>query len=124
VTALVDMLEMSAGATEGRSQTLLQSWRQAAAMGDFGRTPGVQFTAQSAVGLVRTAQLTPAGNDISIAFAFGVGDTRSVSLAAPQVRQMLGALYEVHVAAGWPLAFWPAWVQDPTTAAAPTTSVN
>ena len=122
--AVVDMLEKSAGAAGEGRQTLLQSWRQAAAMGEFGRTPGVQPTPQSAAGLVQTAQLTPKTDAMSIAFEFGAGETRSITLAVPQVRQMLGALHQVHVAAGWPLEFWPTWVADPTAAAAPTATVN
>lgn len=124
VAAVVDMLEKGAGASGEGRQTLLQSWQQAAAMDEFGRTPGVRPTPQSVSGLVRTAQLTPKTDAISIAFEFGADETRFVTLAVPQMRQMLGALHQVHVAAGWPLGFWPAWVTDPVAAAAPTATVN
>lgn len=124
VGAIVAMLEKSQSEADGGRQVMLQSWQQAAAMGEFGKTPAVQPTPQSVTGLVSAAHLTPKERDVTIRFDFGDGDSRSVGLAYPEVRQMLGALHRVHVAAGWPLDFWPAWVADPTIAAAPTQTVN
>lgn len=124
VGAVVALLEKTAGEADSGRQVMLQSWQQAAAMGEFGRTPAVQPTPQSVTGLVQAAHLTPREKGVAISFDFGDGDSRSVGLAYPEVRQMLGALHRVHVIAGWPLDFWPAWVTDPAAAAAPTQTVN
>ena len=124
VEAIIPLLEKSIAAGAAEHQALVQSWEQAAAMADFGATPAVQPTAQSAFGLVQAAHLAPWEQGLTITFDFGAGDSRSMGLAFAEVRQMLSVMHKLHVAAGWPLDFWPAWVSDPAAAAAPTETVN
>lgn len=126
--ALLPMLERSVGADEAH-QTLVQSWEQVAALSDFGRTPAVETTPQSSVGLVHSVHLAPLERAIDIALEYrpsdGGADLRlGMVLAFPEVRQMLSAMHNLHVAASWPVDIWPAWIADPGALAAPVDSVN
>jgi len=126
--AILPMLERSVSADEAH-QPLVQSWEQVAALSDFGHTPAVETTAQSSVGLVHSAHLTPLERGVDIALEYrapeGGPDLRqSMPLAFPEVRQMLSAMHNLHVVAGWPVDAWPAWIADPAALAAPADSVN
>ncbi|MGA0599111.1 hypothetical protein ACO2Q3_00230 [Caulobacter sp. KR2-114] len=128
VLAILPILERSV-ATDEAHQALVQSWEQVAALSDFGQTPAVETTAQSSVGLVHSAHLTPLERGIDIALEFkaleaGADGVQSMALAFPEVRQMLSAMHSLHLAAGWPVDGWPAWITDPAALAAPADSVN
>ena len=103
-------------------QATVQGWEQAAAMSGFGKTPGVRVTPEATAGLVRAIHVTPTRVGLSLAFEFGVGETRSIDLDAAAVRQMLSVLHNLHLAAHWPTDFWPTWITGP--AAAPANALN
>ena len=90
-----------------------QSWEQAAAMADFGKTPGVRLQAGSLSGLVTAVHISPPGEQMTLTFDFGHGESRVVSLAVPALRQTLAVMHRLHVEAGWPLEVWPDWIADP-----------
>lgn len=121
--AILAMMQNRAGETPPDRRATLQSWEQAAAMADFGKVEGVQPSVEGASGLVTAAHIRPTARGLDLTFDFGAGETRTVSIGSAGVRQTLAVMHRLHVAAGWPLDVWPAWVADPA-AAAPTDSVN
>lgn len=124
VNALVPMLKTAAPqAVALRHPASVQSWEQAAAMADFGKVPGVQPQPQATVGLVRAVHIQPTNDIISLTFDFGAGDARTIGASQLAIRQMLAVMYRLHVAAGWPLDVWPAWIAEPA-APVPDDAVN
>lgn len=119
VTALLPMLqEASSLSLPGASEGVVQSWEQAAAMADFGRTPGVQAMAGSIAGLVRTVHISPPAAQMTLTFDFGESDARVVTLTTAALRQTLAVMHSLQVEAGWPLDLWPGWITDPAVQAA------
>ena len=101
-----------------------QSWAQAAAMADFGKTPGVRVQPDGISGLVEAVHISPPGEQMTLTFDFGTGRSRVVSLDVPALRQTLAVMYRLHVEAGWSLEIWPSWIADPTVDAATSGVVN
>jgi hypothetical protein len=93
-----------------RHQATVQSWAQAAAMADFGKTPGVRPNPQTEMGLVKAVHIRPSADHLDLVFEFGPGRTRAVGVSPAAVRQMLSVMHGLYVAAGWPLDIWPAWI--------------
>jgi hypothetical protein len=124
VEAILPFLEKSVAAPAAEHQAVVQSWEQVAAMADFGKTPAVEVSPKASSGLVQAAHLTPRERGLDVAFDFGEGEQRSIPLAFTEVRQMLSVMHRLHVAAGWPVDLWPAWISDPAAVAAPTQSLN
>jgi hypothetical protein len=118
VTALVPMLQqvvtlkLPAGA-----ETAAQSWEQAAAMADFGKTPGVQPGPDMTAGLVTAVHISPPGEQMTLTFDFGDGESRIVTLSVAALRQTLSVMHRLQAEAGWPLDIWPAWIADPAATA-------
>jgi hypothetical protein len=125
VGALLPMLEQAApqAAAPGR-QAVVQAWEQAAAMAEFGKTPGVRPRAETVAGLVRAAHIRPSPASLELTFEFGDGQSRVVAVAHAGVRQMLAVMRRLYVAAGWPLDIWPAWMAEPPAGRAPSGAVN
>ena len=118
VVALTEILEKRAAAkTEPGQAGAIQSFEQAAAMADFGKVPGVTLLEGSTSGLVRAVHITPTDGGLSLAFDFGEAETRKLGLSLPAIRQTLALMHKLHVAAAWPMDFWPAWVADPAAPA-------
>jgi hypothetical protein len=113
VTALIPRLPKPTDVAPEHERAV-QSFEQAAAMSGFGKTPGVRLTPDSTAGLVRAAHISPTKTGVRLAFDFGAGDQRSIDLDAAGVRQMLSVMHGLHVAAGWPTDFWPAWIATPS----------
>ena len=90
-----------------------QSWEQAAAMADFGGTPGVQLAPGSVAGLVTAVHISPPADRMTLTFDFGAGQSRAVTLTVAALRQTLAVMYRLQVEAGWPLDVWPGWIADP-----------
>ncbi len=119
VTAIVPMLQQSVSLRlPGQPPETAQSWEQAAAMADFGQTPGVRTTPDAASGLVETLRISPPGDQMTLTFEFGTGQSRAVTLTVAALRQTLAVMHRLHVEAGWPLDVWPAWIADPAAHAA------
>jgi hypothetical protein len=119
VTALTPILQQSVSLRlPGQPPEAAQSWEQAAAMADFGKVPGVRAAPGSVTGLVDTVRIGPPGDQVALTFAFGGGQSRTVTLTIAALRQTLAVMHRLHVEAGWPLAVWPAWIADPTARAA------
>jgi hypothetical protein len=118
--AVTEILEKrtAGGAATGHGSAL-QSFEQAAAMSEFGKTPGVTLTSDAKSGLVRKMQLSSTADGLGLTFEFGDGESRTFGLGVAAVRQTLAVLCKLHEAAGWPDDFWPAWVADPAAPAAP-----
>ena len=118
VAALVPILQTAVPpALSGQPHETAQAWEQAAAMADFGKTPGVQSRTDSIAGLVEAVHIRPAAGQTVFTFDFGAGDARVVSLTLPALRQTLAVMHRLHVEAGWPLDLWPAWIADPSAQA-------
>lgn len=119
VTTLVPMLHqvvtltLPAGAAEAA-----QSWEQAAAMAEFGKTPGVRPDPDMTSGLVTAVHISPPGDQMSLTFDFGDGESRVVTLSVAALRQTLSVMHRLQAEAGWPLDLWPSWIADPSAAAA------
>jgi hypothetical protein len=119
IGALLPMLKTAAPQVDAPlQQAAVQSWEQAAAMSSFGRVPGVQPKPQTLNGLVRAVHIRPKGEHLDLTFEFGTADTREVGLSQAALRQMLSVMHRLHVAAGWPLDLWPAWIAEPAPAGA------
>jgi hypothetical protein len=125
VGALLPLLQPSPAAqpVPVQHQAAAQSWEQAAAMADFGKVPGVRPKPKTVEGLVRSIQIRPSGDQISLLFEFGDQEARSVGVSQAAVRQMLSVMHKLYVAAGWPLDIWPAWIAGPQ-AAPPADALN
>ena len=118
VSALVPMLqEVVTLKLPPEAGDAAQSWDQAAAMAEFGKTPGVRLQPDSVSGLVTAVHISPPGDQMSLTFDFGDGASRVVGLAIPALRQALAVMHRLHVQAGWPLEVWPDWIADPAVAA-------
>ena len=102
-----------AGEIAPEHEAAVQGWEQAAAMSGFGKTPGVRTTAEATSGLVRAVHIAQIRAGLSLAFEFGAGERRNIDLSVAAVRQMLSVMHDLHVATGWPTAFWPAWIHGP-----------
>lgn len=119
VTALTPILRQSVSpGLAGQPPEAAQSWEQAAAMADFGKTPGVRAAPDSVAGLVDTVRIGPPGDQVTLTFAFGGGQSRTVTLSIAALRQTLAVMHRLHVEAGWPLDLWPDWIADPAARAA------
>jgi hypothetical protein len=101
----------------------IQSFEQAAAMADFGKTPGVQPTPETRSGLVSSIDLTPTKINLVLTFHYGA-DKQAVGIGPAELRQTLTVLYKLTAAAGWALDYWPAWIADPGAGAAMAKSLN
>jgi hypothetical protein len=113
-SAMLPLLRTSAGAdAAGQHEAALQSWEQAAAMSRFGKVPSVTPQSQSDARLVRSLQIQPTAEGMVIGIDTGEAEPRSLSLADPEVRQMLEVMRRLYVTAGWPLDIWPAWMAEP-----------
>ena len=125
LTAILPMVRSSV-ATDlpAAHQATVQSWEQAAAMADFGKVPAVQTKTESTVGLVRQVNLTPKDDTMIVNFEFGEGETRTLGIGQPQLRQTLTVIYRLHIAAQWPLDLWPDWIKDPSPAPSGETPVR
>jgi hypothetical protein len=118
VTTLVPMLQqvitlkLPAAAADAA-----QSWEQAAAMADFGKTPGVRPEPDMTTGLVTAVHISPPAGQMTLTFDFGDGESRVVTLSVAALRQTLSVMYRLQAEAGWPLDLWPAWISDPAATA-------
>ena len=110
VGALAPMLEQRTAAVPAGRQAV-QAFEQAAAMAEFGKTPGVTPTAGATTGLVKAVHVTSGDKGFGLTFEFGAGEQRLVGLEPPALRQTLGVLHRLHKTAGWPMEFWPSWVE-------------
>ena len=120
VGALIPNLEKRAAAAAA-SGAALQAWEQAAAMAEFGKTPGVRTRAGSTTGLVRTVHVASGERGFGLTFEFGAGESRTIGLETRALRQTLAVIHRLYAAAGWPMDLWPAWIADaakPATAPA------
>jgi hypothetical protein len=106
-----------------QNEASVQSWEQAAAMAEFGKVPGVRPQPQATTGLVRAVHIRPSGDGMDLTFDFGADESRTVAIAHAAVRQTLAVMHRLHVAAGWPLDIWPAWISQPA-ASAPIDALN
>ena len=123
-TAMVNMLQKRQDAP-AEHESLVQAWEQVAAMADFGRTPAVQADPQAAHGLISAVHMSPTTGGTSMTFDFGADEHRSIGLTLAAVRQTLSVMHRLHVAAGWPVDVFPAWVSDPeASAAVPADAIN
>jgi hypothetical protein len=123
VGALLPLLQTAASPAEPAwREDALQSWEQAVAMADFGKTPAVRTCPQTVVGLVRAAHIRPFADHMELAFEFGAAQPWTLGVSRAAVRQMLAVMHGLYVAAGWPLGVWPAWIADP--AAPPADALN
>lgn len=119
VTALTPILRRSVSLRlPNQPLETAQSWEQAAAMADFGKTPGVRTAPDSITGLVDTVHIGPPGDRVALTFTFGGGQSRTVTLTIAALRQTLAVMHRLHVEAGWPLDAWPGWIADPAVQAA------
>lgn len=117
--AIFPMVQTSVAAdVPVQHQSTVQSWEQAAAMADFGKVPAVTPQPTATIGLVRQVQLTPIGETLRLSFEFGAGETRTLGVGKPELRQTLTVIYRLHAAAGWPLDLWPEWISAPAAIAA------
>jgi hypothetical protein len=120
VAAILPMLEAAAPQQVApQHQATAQSWEQAAALSDFGKSPSVRPTPQSASGLVRAVHLRPSAQEITFLFEFGAGASCSIGVRHAGVRQMLFVLRRLYAGAGWPADFWPAWISPTSDPPAP-----
>jgi hypothetical protein len=114
VQAVVPMLlKTTAQALPREHETAVQSWEQAAAMADFGKVEPVRPRPQSLAGLVRTVNIRPPGEAFVLTFEFGAEGRCAIGMKLPELRQTLAVMHQLHVSAGWPLDFWPAWICEP-----------
>jgi len=119
VTTLLPMLQKAASLRiPGEAEGAVQSWEQAAAMADFGRTPGVETKPDSVTGLVQAVHISPPAAQMTLTFDFGEGDSRVVTLTTAALRQTLSQMHRLQAEAGWPLDLWPGWIVDPAAHAA------
>lgn len=93
-----------------------QSWAQAAAVEAMTGIPPVRPGTGATIGLVFEVQIAPQPERLSITFRFA-DRSRELTLAPVALRQTLAEMYRLHVAAGWPLDLWPAWIADPVAGA-------
>src|ERR1700761_8895970 len=80
VGALVPRLPKPTASAPAGFESAIQSWEQAAAMANFGATPGVAYPAGAAAGLVRTVHINPAPGSISLVFEASEGDPATITL--------------------------------------------
>ncbi|HWA63350.1 MAG TPA: hypothetical protein VG939_18380, partial [Caulobacteraceae bacterium] len=114
VGAFAPAVQKSLGAEiPPQHEAAVQAFEQAAAMQDFGKVAGVQPKAGSTVGLVHTVHITPTTAGFTLAFEFGQRRSVPIGLGVAQARQTLAVIYQLYVAAGWPLDVWPGWIADP-----------
>ncbi|MDP1630813.1 MAG: hypothetical protein Q8L66_05275 [Caulobacter sp.] len=124
VGALVPMLEKAtASHMPPQAEEAVQSWEQAAAMQDFGKTPGVKVQADATAGLVHTVHISPGEDRIVLTFVLVGEETRAIGVTHQALRQTLSVMHNLYVAAGWPREGWPDWIADPA-ALAPVGTVN
>lgn len=105
------------------SDTSRQSWAQAAAVAAMAGTPPVTPGAGATVGLVFEVNIAPTPDRLAITLRFA-DQSRVLTLAPVALRQTLAEMYRLHVAAGWPLDLWPAWIADPAGEAAAMGALN
>ncbi|HEY5107969.1 MAG TPA: hypothetical protein VII73_14560 [Caulobacteraceae bacterium] len=110
VPAVVRLLNKTRADIAAEHETAVQSWEQAAAMTGFGKVPAVRAGALTTTGLVTAAHIRPSVDGMVLTFDFGAGDNRTIALSTTAVRQMLAVMHRVHLAAGWPVDVWPAWI--------------
>lgn len=114
VKALVPLLEKSQGDEAPQEhKEVVQSWEQAAAMAEFGKTPPVTPRAETVAGVVRNINMQPSGDGLVFAFDYGGEAPLVLALRLTETRQMLTVLSRMHAAAGWPCDAFPAWVDGP-----------
>ena len=116
VGAILPLIEARLDAPP-QHQATVQSWEQAAAMADFGKTPPVQTRAESVTGLVSAVHITPTTEGFDLTFDFGAGEQRTVGVVLAAVRQTLDVLHRLSISAGWPQDIWPAWIAQPANSA-------
>lgn len=125
VSTLVPMLQtVSTLKLPPEARETAQSWAQAAAMADFGKTPGVRVAPDSVSGLVEAVHISPLAEQMTLTFDFGAGRSRVVPLNLQALRQTLAVMHRLHVEAGWPLEVWPSWIADPSADATVTGVAN
>lgn len=124
VEALLKMVPVAAPPeAPPQRQAAVQSWEQAAAMAEFGKVAGVTPQPQSVTGLVRAVHIRPVGERLDLTFDFGAGEHRTLGVAPPALRQLLGVMRRLYAGAGWPMDVWPAWTAE-TPGAPPADAVN
>lgn len=122
---LVQAMAPMVGAPGGgeREDASRQSWAQAAAVEAMAGTPPVTPGTGATVGLVFEVNLTPSPGQLAITLRFA-DQSRDLTLSPVALRQTLAEMYRLHVAAGWPLDLWPAWIADPAAEARVEGAVN
>ncbi|MFI4935466.1 MAG: hypothetical protein ACHP7N_12650 [Caulobacterales bacterium] len=116
VNALIPILQKAARpSVDPRHEATVQSFEQAAAMAGFGKVTAVRPQPQSVAGLVRAVNVAAGDNGVTLTFDFAAADTRVVGMDFAALRQTLAVMHRLHVAAGWPADFWPAWVSAAET---------
>jgi hypothetical protein len=114
---LVPHLVSHVEGTQAASSTpdrLVQSWEQAAALAQLVKSPPVP--APSSGGLVEAVNVRSVKGECILTFAFGAGETRVLDLTLVELRQMLGVLHRLYLAAEWSGEIWPDWVSGETAA--------
>ena len=119
VEAMTPMLVQATTPQTARGQeAAVQSWEQAAAMAELGKTAPVKPQPQQLAGLIKTVNIRPAGADLVLTFDFGAPEPCAMGLKLHELRQMLAVLHRLYVSAGWPVDIWPQWIAEPETATA------
>jgi len=108
VAAMIARLPKPPG--DAAPEAVAQGWAQAAAMSRSGRLPAVRLTDSASVGLVREVRMARSPKGIGLDFDIGADRAAHVDFSPAAARQMLGMLHDLHLAAGWPTGFWPAWI--------------
>jgi hypothetical protein len=104
-------------------EAAVQSWEQAAAMAELGKSTPVRPQPQQLTGLIKTVNMRQSGADLVLTFDFGAPSPCTMGLKLHELRQMLAVLHRLYVSAGWPLDIWPQWIAQPEAAIATATGV-
>jgi hypothetical protein len=123
VDAFLPIVEAAAPKVTPEHQATVQSFEQAAALADLGKTAGPRPAPPSANGLVRAVRIHPLEARVEVKFEFGDNQAMALGSTHPGLRQILFVLRRIYGVAGWPLDFWPAWISEPG-ASPPADAVN
>lgn len=117
VQTLTEWLETEVdGKLAAMPSDLRQAWVQETAMRQLEPTTPVRVAQGAMTLLVLAVDLTRDGQRYRIVFRCPDGEAEndpSLSLSSTELRQWLAILRSLYQAAGWPLASWPSWMEQP-----------
>lgn len=117
VRALTQWLEgEKGGALAAAAPDLRQAWAQETARRQLQPSAPVPVTRDVPGTLVASVDLTRDGKHYTIGFR-QADTTSTLALSSTELRQWLGILRSLYLTAGWPLADWPAWMEENPRAA-------